>query len=152
MIDAAIWITCSCVWRPTHTKYCCIIRFRETIGEGTWNWDSGWSSMRYEPQDATALTMDIDLTVPDSEGHCLNENDHKWGTYTYDFLVLEYTGASPVWIQDNAHDWNFLKRYREGYHLWVPRDLPSPYGDKPATACGPRHRRMAARSSGAITA
>ncbi len=112
-------------------KYCCIIRFRETIGEGTWNWDSGWSSMRYEPQDATALTMDIDLTVPDSEGHCLNENDHKWGTYTYDFLVLEYTGASPVWIQDNAHDWNFLKRYREGYYLWVPKDLPSPHGDKP---------------------
>ena len=112
-------------------KYCCIIRFRETIGEGTWNWDSGWSSMRYEPQDATALTMDIDLTVPDGEGHCLNENDHKWGTYTYDFLVLEYTGASPVWIQDDAHDWNFLKRYREGYYLWVPKDLPSPYGDKP---------------------
>jgi len=51
------------------------------------------------------------------------------GTYTYDLIVLEYGGANPVWTQGEALDWNFLKRYRDGYHLWVPEKLPSPHGD-----------------------
>ncbi len=49
----------------------------------------------------------------------------------YDFLVMEYTGTEPAWVQANAVDWQFLKRYRDGYHLWVPENLPSPHADEP---------------------
>jgi len=113
--------------------YYCIVRYRQTIGDGTWDWDSGWSSMRYKPTTPSNRSIDIDLTVPDYQGKCLNEDDHKRGTYTFDVQVLEYeTGVEPdAWIENEALDSSFMKRYRFGYHLWVPKDLPSPYGDKP---------------------
>jgi len=71
--------------------------------------------------------------VPDYQGKCLNENDHECGTYTFDVQVLEYaTGVQPaLWTEAEALDSSFMKRYRFGYYLWVPKDLPSPYGDKP---------------------
>lgn len=105
-------------------KYCAIIRFRETGAGATWS-DGQWSSMRATFDSTSA---DIDLTQPDYQGNCLNENDHEWGTYTYDFIVLEYQGANPVWTQAAALDWNFLKRYRDnysgGYCLRVAENAP----------------------------
>ena len=44
---------------------------------------------------------------------------------------MKYTGANPAWVQADAIDWNFLKRYRDGYHLWVPQYLPSPHDEEP---------------------
>ncbi len=105
-------------------KYCAIIRFRETGAGATWS-DGQWSSMRATFDSTNA---DINLTQPDYQGNCLNENNHEWGTYTYDFIVLEYQGANPVWTQAEALDWNFLKRYADnyagGYCLRVAEDAP----------------------------
>ena len=50
-------------------SYCAIIRFRETIGSGTWNWDSGWSSMR--AVFAENMNPTIALTAPDYQGNCV---------------------------------------------------------------------------------
>jgi hypothetical protein len=112
-------------------KYCCIIRFRETAVAGTWS-EGEWSSMRVDLEDDR--TADIDLTQPGEDGKCLNDSDHKWGTYTYDLVVIEYEGDQPKWEQsgpDGGIDWNFLKRYRYGYKLWVPEYLPPPDSDVP---------------------
>jgi len=77
------------------------------------------------------LTVDLNLTTPGYDQECLNGDDNPWGTYTYDLLVMEYDGATPAWVQADAIDWQFLKRYRDGYHLWVPENLPSPHDDEP---------------------
>ena len=114
-------------------KYCGIIRFRQTTGWGTWDWDSGWSSMRFDAQDD--MTPEIHLTVADDQGNRLH--DQEWGTYTYEILVMEYNSA-PVWTQSGALDWNFLKRYRDGYHLWVPEHLP-PADPPPPDGTEPGH-------------
>jgi len=105
-------------------KYCCIIRFRQTIGSGTWDWDSGWWSMRKDFGSQTA-NCDINLTQEDYQGDCLNEDDHEWGTYTYEILVLEYEDEA-VWTEGEALDSNFLKRCENGYKFWVPEHLPAP--------------------------
>jgi len=111
-------------------KYCVIVKYRTTIGEGTWNWDSGWWSKRHVL--GTTMTADIDLTAPDMNGNYLGKDpDQEWGTYTYDILVLEYAGADPIWTEGAALDCNFLKRCRDGYHLWVPANLPAPNEDRP---------------------
>lgn len=100
------------------------------MGEGTWNWDTGgWSWYKADVQDD--LTVDLNLTSPGYDQECLNADDNPWGTYTYDLLVMEYSGTQPAWVQADAIDWQFLKRYRDGYHLWVPENLPSPHGDEP---------------------
>jgi hypothetical protein len=107
-----------------------IVKYRTTIGDGTFNWDSGWWSKRHVL--GTSRTADIDLTAPDMNGNYLGKDpDQEWGTYTYDILVLEYAGADPIWTEGAAVDCNFLKRCRDGYHLWVPANLPAPNGDKP---------------------
>ena|GEM_PF-2824273 len=115
---------------PDPHKYTVVVRYRETMGEGTWNWDTGgWSWYKADVQDD--LTVDLNLTSPGYDQECLNADDNPWGTYTYDLLVMEYDGPTPAWVQANAIDWQFLKRYRDGYHLWVPENLPSPHGDEP---------------------
>jgi hypothetical protein len=72
---------------------------------------------------------------PGLDGECLNADDHEWGTYTYDLIVLEFEDDVPQnsndWTQANVLDWNFLKRYRDGYHLWVPENLPPPDDEEP---------------------
>jgi hypothetical protein len=114
---------------PDPHKYTVVVRYRQTMGEGTWDWDTGgWSW--YKADLGTNRTVDLNLTTPGHDGECLNGNDHPWGTYTYDFLVMEYSGTQPAWVQADAIDWQFLKRYRDGYHLWVPENLPSPHGDE----------------------
>lgn len=109
-------------------KYCCIVRYRQTTGSGTWDWDSGWSSIRHDL--GTSRNAEIPLAASARTQDGLTD-DSPWGTYTYDILVLEYDGTAPVWTQAAALDWNFLKRYREGYHLWVPECLPSPNQTQP---------------------
>jgi hypothetical protein len=50
-------------------------------------------------------------------------------------IVLEFEDDVPQnsndWTQANVLDWNFLKRYRDGYHLWVPENLPPPDDEEP---------------------
>jgi len=104
------------------------------MGEGTWDWDTGgWSW--YKKDLGANLSGDLNLTQPGFDGECLNADDHEWGTYTYDLIVLEFENEIPAnddsWTQANALDWNFLKRYRDGYHLWAPEHLPSPDDEEP---------------------
>lgn len=66
------------------------------------------------------MSADISLTQPDYQSNCRNEADNLWGTYTYDVLVLAYTGPNPVWPLSEAADRSYLKRDKDGYHLRVP--------------------------------